>query len=127
VLGMARRDFGSRVADVRAARLFAVGTATTWGVDPCDIEAVVGELAANAYQHARTPFTVSVCFVDQSVTVEVGDQSRELPVLSSNGPLDSGAGRGLRMVDAVSTSWGARLTPGGKIVWAEFPVAPLGS
>ena len=62
-----------------------------------DIEVVVSELATNAMAHAQTPFTVILCAFDETVVLEVSDESRAEPRL---GVLSRASG--------------------GKSVWAEF-------
>jgi hypothetical protein len=104
---------------VREARDFAARAALDWGVDDNlgDVRLVTSELATNAVQHARTGFSVVVRVLEHAVVVEVTDGSSELPVwaraLSCHG-----GGRGLRLVDALSTRWGADRLPMGKTVWA---------
>jgi anti-sigma regulatory factor (Ser/Thr protein kinase) len=122
----ASQAFAASAAAVRAARLFAAATVESWGVESAEIETVVGELAANAYTHARTPFTVSLNCADKRISVEVADRSAQKPVLTV-GPPDSLRGRGLLMVDAISSAWGTRETQGGKIVWAEVDARATGS
>ena len=127
VLAMARREFEPRSEDVRAARHFAAAQAAGWGLDPSDLEIVVAELAANAFRHAGTRFTVSLCYVDNSLTVEVADGSRSLPVPGPDrsaqvDPLAWTSGRGLLMVDTLVLAWGVRAVRTGKIVWAELPI-----
>ena len=119
----AKQDFAASAAAVRAARQFAAMTVARWGVDPAEIETVVGELAANAYTHAHSPFTVSLHRLDGCVSVEVEDQSFDLPKIAV-GPADAPRGRGLIMVDAISSSCGTRPTSAGKVVWAEVSATP---
>ncbi len=114
------RDFAPSASAVRAARNFAATTAARWGVDPAEIETIVGELAANAYVHARSAFTVSLSCVDSLLEIQVEDQSSRMPVLAGAVPPDEPGGRGLMMVRAIAAAWGARPTPFGKIVWAEL-------
>jgi hypothetical protein len=40
--------------------------------------------------------------------------------LSQDPPLDATSGRGLSLVEALSTSWGWTATHGGKFVWFEL-------
>ncbi len=81
---------------------------------------VVSELATNAVEHARTPFTVTVEWSGLTVTVKVADGSPQVPA----GPLRdlmATHGRGLQLLDALSVSWGVSVeTTGGKSVWARF-------
>ncbi len=119
------RRFRPRAPDVRAARRFAAAPALAWGVDPSALETVVGELAANAFAHARTAFTVTLRCPEESVlSIEVTDGSLAMPMHAHASP-ESLGGRGLVMVDALSVAWGARATAGGKVVWAELRPARL--
>ncbi|WP_441250543.1 ATP-binding protein [Kitasatospora sp. McL0602] len=93
-------------------------------------ELVVSELVANAVEHAGSPrgrlIAVRFEFVGGLLRVEVHDAATEQPVLR---PVDGDAvsGRGLRLVEAVSSSWGCCPRAGGigKFVWAV--VGPVGS
>ena len=85
-----------------------------------DIEVVVSELATNAMAHAQTPFTVILCAFDETVVLEVSDQSRAHPSLVVARALDT-SGRGVAIVQALSRDWGVlSRASGGKSVWAEF-------
>jgi anti-sigma regulatory factor (Ser/Thr protein kinase) len=119
----ATREFQARAAEVRAARAFAVGASEHWGVSTTVVEMVVGELAANAYVHARSPFTVSLARFDGRVSIEVSDASPKEPVLLTD-DIESTHGRGLLIVDAVVRAWGSRPTERGKTVWAELGAVP---
>jgi anti-sigma regulatory factor (Ser/Thr protein kinase) len=122
VLGTAKKDFAPRVDDVRAARRFAATAAVCWGMESRDVETVVGELAANAFRHAGTRFSVSLSCDDDVLAVEVADGSSGVPAIAGRPHARSlVTGRGLLMVDALANDWGARTTPDGKIVWAELP------
>jgi anti-sigma regulatory factor (Ser/Thr protein kinase) len=96
-----------------------------------DIELVASELATNAMAHAQTPFTVILCGFDETVVLEVSDESRAEPSLVVARALDT-SGRGVAIVQALSRDWGVlSRASGGKSVWAEFdstarPRAPLG-
>ena len=125
VLGVARRDFDAKASEVREARHFVAAEARGWGVESSALETVVGELAANAYVHARTAFTVSLCYHDECLSVEVADRSPALPVPSAGDPRNGSTGRGLKMVDSLVKAWGARSTIDGKILWAELVAVQL--
>ena len=81
------------------------------------VEQIVSELSANAVEHARTMFVVSIS-VAAIVRVEVADQSREPPRPQQPSPT-SRSGRGLKLVDAFANRWGWEPTADGKVVWAE--------
>ena len=82
------------------------------------LELVVSELAANAVLHAGTPFVVAVS-VGPPLRVEVVDGSPEPPVRQDSA-VDAPSGRGLRLVEACSETWGYEVLPDGKVVWAEL-------
>jgi anti-sigma regulatory factor (Ser/Thr protein kinase) len=124
VLGEAKRQFAALASEVRAARHFAVAAAARWGVESRVLETVVGELAANAYLHAGTPFSVALVYTERDVSIEVSDGSAVLPVLPEPDKGSEESGRGLVLVDNVAAAWGFRPTSNGKIVWAELPAVP---
>ena len=85
---------------------------------------VASELATNAVQHAGTPFTVTLDWTCDQVTLRVSDGAGGVPSPGEPGPLEL-RGRGLLLVDALSVAWGVDADPsGGKSVWARFPTAP---
>jgi hypothetical protein len=84
---------------------------------------MAGELVTNAMLHAHTEFEVRVGAVQDGARVEVLDDSATLPMA---GTLAVGAlsGRGLMLVQSLSTRWGAHLGPEpGKTVWFELSAA----
>lgn len=85
-----------------------------------DVELLVTELVANAYEHGRPPCTVRAWQLpNRSVRVEVEDGSRhDLPVMGIS-RLGEVRGRGLIMVNALANRWGVTLGQVGKTVWAE--------
>jgi anti-sigma regulatory factor (Ser/Thr protein kinase) len=114
---------------VRRARLFVKEA-----LDEHDLEhladevlLVVSELATNAAVHARTPFTVSAAGNTSMLFVRVRDRSPITPVIHDGEPTGGRAmaapavgGRGLLLVDSVSSSWGVDRGAAGKTVWASF-------
>jgi anti-sigma regulatory factor (Ser/Thr protein kinase) len=112
--------FEPELHSVGAARRFALDTASRWGITPCDLALVVGELAANAVVHGHTPFTVTMQVHDKTVSIEVSDDGTS-PVRHSAVRSEAQSGRGLLIVDRVATRWGIRpAAEGGKVVWAEL-------
>ena len=81
---------------------------------------VVTELLSNAIDHGRDPVWLSIELRDESVYVEVRDDAPEPPQLQPLEPLRV-RGRGLQMIEAVSSGWGWTADPPGKIVWADVP------
>ena len=79
---------------------------------------VITELVANAVDHARSESTLSVGVKRGTLCVAVRD-ARRGPV-PRPAPIDPTAprGRGLQMVDALTSAWGVTLHADGKTVWA---------
>jgi anti-sigma regulatory factor (Ser/Thr protein kinase) len=94
-----------------------------WGLSTDTTEnalLVVEELVANAVDHARTPFRLTVDHIGTAlrVTVRDGDAGAlHLSPFSARAP----RGRGLQMIDALTSRWGWDRTSGGKTVWAVVP------
>jgi anti-sigma regulatory factor (Ser/Thr protein kinase) len=103
------------------ARAFLRCAAQDWAVDDDlaqDAAMVLTELVANAVDHARSASTLSLGMTHEGLTVAVRDAAPG-PV-PRPAPIDPTAarGRGLQMVDALTTAWGVTLHAGGKTVWA---------
>ena len=79
---------------------------------------MVSELATNCIRHTTTSFTVEAEWTGPTIRVDVTDDGGGAPVLQPPDPGNLG-GRGLRIVDALSTDWGVIDTPTapGKTVW----------
>ncbi len=84
---------------------------------------IVSELMANVVSHTKTDLTtVSIRRGKRRVRIEVADSSCTTPQIGfADG--NSGHGRGLVLVDALSSHWGYVKYPWGKIVWAEMSVS----
>ncbi|MFC8010991.1 ATP-binding protein [Streptomyces cinereoruber] len=94
----------------------------TWGLDALidDAQLIVTELVANAVQHTRTRrIGVSVTRHPDRVRIVVTDTSRTLPAPTPAAP-EAEAGRGLFLVDQLTTRWGSKRFRTGKQVWAEL-------
>jgi anti-sigma regulatory factor (Ser/Thr protein kinase) len=83
---------------------------------------VANELASNVVDHAGTPFVVTVTLTAEAVRIEVEDGSARPPVVR---PPDVYAvrGRGLQLIEALTSDWTYVRTAGGKTVCAEVPAA----
>ena len=81
-----------------------------------DVKLAASELVTNVVRHTDNGGWIQAWGGDP-LRLEVHDTS---PVLPSRVGRPTSSGRGLRIVDAVSSDWGTRTTPNGKMVWAEF-------
>jgi len=89
---------------------------------PCldELLLCLSEVVTNAVLHASTPITVTATGVrGDSVRVEVTDRSTVLPVHRRFEGV-SPTGRGLHLLDRLTTAWGVEVLPHGKTVWFEI-------
>ncbi|MDX6200610.1 MAG: hypothetical protein QOJ83_110, partial [Frankiales bacterium] len=93
-----------------------------------DATLVVSELIANGVLHARTEISLTVETTALGIRVAVTDGSSILPRAGLASP-SATSGRGLLLVERLSTSWGVELlASGGKVVWADIEqVAVVGN
>lgn len=66
------------------------------------------------------PIRLRMLGYQRHIVFEVEDVSSEALELSEDAELPQGTGLGL--VDALANAWGARPTPGGRVIWAELAV-----
>jgi anti-sigma regulatory factor (Ser/Thr protein kinase) len=85
-------------------------------------ELLTSELVTNAVRHGASGFELKIG-VDENIRVEVRDEGAGRPAVVSAGPRDP-SGRGLGIVEALSTAWGVIPTADGKTVWYELSLAP---
>ena len=84
------------------------------------VQLIVSELVTNAIRHAHGEIELCVAVVDTLVRIEVTDESPDCEAVKvPMGDSLSTNGRGLRMVEAFSRSWGCRIGHDRKVVWAE--------
>ncbi len=119
-----RRSLPSTAASARVARRFVDEALAAPTLFPLlDAAALlVSELVANAVLHSGTALEVVVAIDGDFVRIEVHDGSPRLPVKKNYSTM-SGTGRGLVLVDRMSSRWGADTTPTGKVVWFELDAA----
>ena len=105
-------------------RAFLRRVLASWRMDELlhdgTVELLASELVTNALHHGVSPITVIARYDGTAVRVEVGDGSRELPAPRAALVTDEG-GRGMRLVDELSSAWGTLPTVDGKRVWFEVP------
>lgn len=90
---------------------------------------VVSELVGNAVRHGGAPVRMLLRRTGPGVRVEVHDEAAQAapPGASALADLDAESGRGLFLVDAVSSDSGVQQIPDdGKVVWATLEEEPPG-
>ena len=115
---VAEREFEPEPQSVSAAREFVIASAARPPLDDL-LRLAVSELATNAVIHARSSFRVRVVAAGAGVRIEVADRSERMPVRNHQ-PYDAVSGRGIGIVEHLSTSWGVTPTPDGKSIWFEL-------
>jgi anti-sigma regulatory factor (Ser/Thr protein kinase) len=114
--------FVAEASAVREARGLVAALLAQRGVSDDVVSAatlLTSELATNVIFHARTDFEVLVRVTDTGTRVAVKDRDSRMPE-PRHAPADATTGRGLQMLDAMASSWGAERTTDGKVVWFEL-------
>ncbi|NAZ86255.1 ATP-binding protein [Kineococcus indalonis] len=107
------------LSSVPQARHWVVQRCARAGVPPAAltvVELLTAELTANAVLHGRPPVRLEVEGTAEGVRVAVLDADPSPPVRRSVGPEATG-GRGVALVDLLSSDWGVEQRPAGKTVW----------
>ncbi|RXS70919.1 ATP-binding protein [Streptomyces sioyaensis] len=115
----------SHVRAVPQARRIIRTELARWGLaEHVEIaELLVSELVTNAVQHAWGPLQLRMSHspVDRTLRCDVADGCPAAPPADRPpARADEDHGRGLHLVDQLSTRWGARHTAAGKTVWFEL-------
>jgi anti-sigma regulatory factor (Ser/Thr protein kinase) len=87
---------------------------------------VASELLANAVQHAAASVEARIEFHGDHTRIDVLDDGDGWPRLRQVDPLSETGGRGLSIVDRLSTSWGVEDLIPGKQVWSIIAMATAG-
>lgn len=117
-LRLAERDTSAALA-----RQFTRSTLAAWA-SRCshdDFVLVVSELVTNALLHGHGTPAVRLNDLGDRIRVEVCDESPLLPVSHRVTPT---SGLGLRVVEQISSAWGASRRGRGKVVWCEVATSP---
>lgn len=106
---------------VAAARRFVTQVLESWGRPDllADAALVTSELATNAVRHAASPFRTDVDRDGAGVRISVTDLAPG-QVVATAADFDDLNGRGVAIVQALSSRWGCDPAPGGKVLWAEL-------
>ena len=82
-------------------------------------ELLVSELVTNAVLHSRSAVGIRISGGASMIRVEVSDRSTVLPTRRGFAT-DAATGRGLELVEVLSSRWGVEPRPDGKVVWFEL-------
>jgi anti-sigma regulatory factor (Ser/Thr protein kinase) len=124
--------FAPTTAAVPAMRAKTVQMLTAWSVDAeavAVVELVTSELITNAVRASRPDdefIAVRLSIAGSHVAVEVWSRPDATEVCAQHPSEDSENGRGLALVEALSSRWDAyQAESGGVVVWAQVPARVL--
>ncbi|WP_248961962.1 ATP-binding protein [Sphaerisporangium perillae] len=100
------------------------GRLADWGVqEQADVvELLVSEVVTNAMRHSWGA-VMTLSMDDDRVCCEVQDTNPAMPMVREVHEGDEG-GRGMYLMEALSTSWGSHALSTGKVVWFEVACEP---
>ncbi|WP_329166255.1 SpoIIE family protein phosphatase [Streptomyces sp. NBC_01717] len=117
-----RRD----LQGVRASRKFVRESLKGWGLDTLsdDLELIVSELTTNALIHADSDVELRLRLRADRIQMEVCDSETAPPIptfyATKEEESEAEGGRGLYIVDALTSAFGSSPSGRGKIVWLEM-------
>ncbi|MFH8492213.1 ATP-binding protein [Streptomyces longisporoflavus] len=105
---------------VRRARALISSALEAWGVEHVLGDAgrvIVSELMTNVVHHTKTDLAwVAIRRGDHQVHIEVADSSHHTP-RTTIANKSAECGRGLLLIDELSSLWGYEKHPWGKVIW----------
>jgi DNA-binding NarL/FixJ family response regulator len=107
------------------ARRFVRTTLPDWSLTSLLDNALLltTELVTNAVIHARSPVGVTLKLTGDRLRVEVADRGPGALIMRE--PVEGNTfGRGLQLLEALSSAWGTSADEQGKLVWFELPATP---
>ncbi|HSE07056.1 MAG TPA: response regulator [Nocardioidaceae bacterium] len=119
---VATLDLPQSLTSASEARHFVARKVTDWGLEALldDALLVASELAANAITHADSACKIRLSVNAATLRIDVIDTGAGTPEPQPPSWTEE-HGRGLHLVDALTTAWGLEIIPDGKLVWAELP------
>ena len=119
------RHFSRYPSEVAAARSFVAEKLDKWSLADTGAILAVSELATNAVRHAAAPFTVRIARLGRQVRVEVANESSPFAAVSSKVAGDQESGRGLWIVESITTGWGHDSSQDDETTWFTVPAVRL--
>lgn len=105
----------------RAARAIVAAALATFPEDTIQLaELLTSELVTNVHLPAHTALSLRIETGDDFLRVIVEDSSHVKPQVR-DADVGMTTGRGLAIINELSSGWGWELTPAGKFVWFELP------
>ena len=123
----AERTFSGDRTAVGQARRFVAEVLTGWDLDDDVVETArmcASELVTNAVIHAASDTTVTVRCDDTHVLLLVRDEGSHNRVRMQGDEPERISGRGLALVQALSSAWDVEQSTDGTLVWCELELPP---
>jgi anti-sigma regulatory factor (Ser/Thr protein kinase) len=123
----ALRTFEGNTTAAGEARRFVEEVLSGWNCDEDVIERAKlcsSELVTNAVIHAGSATTVTVRSDGSYVLLMVHDQGSHHRVAPAHVAPDTISGRGLSLVEAMSSAWSVEQSTDGTLVWCELELDP---
>jgi anti-sigma regulatory factor (Ser/Thr protein kinase) len=107
------------------ARQVVDGACRAWRLDHVrDVaQLVITELVSNVVRHAGTEMEISLTAHPGALRLAVHDREPAPPEPAASSDTTAETGRGLLVVAALTSDWGATPTDDGKVVWAVLSTA----
>lgn len=116
-------DIPADVHAAAAARAVVEALLPVWDLAALqdDAKLIATELITNAYRHApgTDTFELELVLHGRGVRISLADGSSILPIIAELSD-DATSGRGMTIVAALGTAWGAEEYRGGKRVWVDL-------
>lgn len=111
----------AEISSAGRARIFLADVLPGWSLTRLldDALLLTSELVTNAVIHARSAVALTVRLTEDRLRVEVADQGQGALVMREPDPGDT-HGRGLLLLEALSSAWGTSADEHGKLVWFEL-------
>lgn len=115
-------DLPQAAMSARLARQFVADRVAAWRLEELldDALLVTSELATNAVTHAGSACRIRLSVGPDALRIDVLDRGAGTPEPQPESRTAE-HGRGLHLVDALTSAWGLEVLPGhGKLVWVEL-------
>lgn len=106
------------------ARRFLLDVLGSWSLPAETVDTaglLLTELVSNAVRHSDESIDLRLAIDEHRLRVGVFDESHRLPLPAPVG-VESTSGRGLQLIDAMSSGWGVEMEDAGKVVWFEMEI-----
>jgi anti-sigma regulatory factor (Ser/Thr protein kinase) len=117
----ASTDLPNDVSASLLGRRFVVAALSALGLDEHAETATLlaSELVTNALLHANGPYRIGVESGEGVLRIGVTDATTDGPQIGEASD-EATSGRGIRLIDSLTSRWGVHLNEGGKTVWFEI-------